>query len=63
MPDVDPDLAALQAKLDQELNKPVRRNELGAAVVSTAARTVITAVVALLLAGWVMSSCFSSLKL
>ena len=54
----DPEVAALRAKLDQELSRPPPKNELGNTVAFTAVKTVIGITVSLIIGGWIFSTCF-----
>ncbi len=60
MSDEDRELAALQAKLDHELNKPLPKNRLDTMVASSAVRTVIGIIVSLVMVSWVLSSCLTA---
>ena len=60
MADEDRELAALQAKLDHELNKPLPKNRLDTMVASNAVRTVIGIILTLAVVSWVMSSCLTA---
>lgn len=60
MSDEDRELAALQAKLDHELNKALPKNRLDTMVASSALRTVIGIILSLAAVSWVLSSCLTA---
>ena len=61
MAEEDPEVAALRARLDQELSKPPPKNDVSNVVAGTAVKTVISIIISVLIAAWLLKSCFAGI--